>query len=168
MRRILIALLFTLVAFGGAAAQPTADEPVVIAIFPLKNLYWEVKYDSLSWAYADSLYNYLNSRPNAGKLYTLIPMDDLRDQMIALNIDPRAPAYETDIWKVVKLLGAKKVVWGTYLVKYEKANIELVIIDAKTVMKDRVNIADKVRSLYVDALTTVVTAADKIYPGLKP
>ncbi len=165
MKRYLITAILLLALLPTAAAL--AQEPTVIAVFPLKNLYWEVKYDSLSWAYADSLVAYLNAQPNANKAYAIVPMDDLRDQMIAQNIDPRSPSYETDIWKIVKLLGAKKILWGTYLVKYEKANIEIKIIDTKTLMPDRVNIADKIRAPYTDALSTVVAAADKVYPGMK-
>jgi hypothetical protein len=161
-RLVFLALLFTILPIYASMAQPT-----MIAVFPLKNLYGEVKYDSLAWSYADSLVAYLNGRDGSGAAYSLIPMDDLRDQMLALNIDVRAPSYETDVWKVVKALGAKKIVWGTYLVKYEKANIELKVIDVKTLMPDRQNIADKIRVPYEMALSTVIAAADKITPGLK-
>jgi hypothetical protein len=168
-RLVYLALLFTILPICASVAQTTATQatPTIIAIFPLKNLYGEVKYDSLSWRYADSLVAYLNSRTGSGTVYQLISMDDIRDQMLAQNIDVRAPSYETDVWKMVKLLGAKKIVWGTYLVKYEKANIELKVIDVKTLMPDRQNIADKIRVAYDDALSTVQAAADKITPGLK-
>lgn len=163
-RLVYITLLFAFLPIYASLAQGTTT---LIAVFPLKNLYGEVKYDSLSWPYADSLVAYLNAQPGSGTTYQLIPMDDLRDQMLALNIDPRAPSYETDIWKVVKALGAKKIIWGTYLVKYEKANIELKIIDVKTLLPDRQFIADKIRAPYTDALSTVVNAAEKIVGGLK-
>jgi hypothetical protein len=166
-RYFCLTLLLAILPFTPVAAQTEGSEPALIAMFPMKNLYGEVKYDSLGWTYADSLVAYLTSRDGAGKEYTFISMDDIRDQMIALNIDVRAPAYETDVWKVVKLLGAKKIIWGTYLVKYEKANVELKIIDVKTLMPDRVNIADKVRAPYLDALATVTSAGDKLLPGLK-
>jgi hypothetical protein len=166
-RLVFLALLFAILPLYASVAQDGGATPTIIAMFPLKNLYGEVKYDSLAWSYADSLVAYLNSRPGSGTVYQLIPMDDLRDQLLAQNIDVRAPSYETDVWKVVKLLGAKKIIWGTYLVKYEKANIELKIIDVKTLMPDRANIADKIRVPFPEALSTVVAAGDKITPGLK-
>lgn len=162
-RFFLLTLLATVAIPIVAFAQPA---PTKVALFPFKNLYWEVKYDSLAWTYADSLYSYLTTRPDAASKYEIIPMDDLRDQMLALNIDPRSPSYETDIFKVVTALGARKVIWGTYLVKYEKANIEVIVIDAKTLMKDPVNKAEKLRPLYVEALKTVTQVGDKILPGL--
>ncbi|MBS1911596.1 MAG: hypothetical protein JST22_06400 [Bacteroidetes bacterium] len=166
MKRLLSLLLLAVaLPLGSVHAQ---SAPVKILVFPLKNLYGEVKYDSLAWTYADSLVSYLNHRPNASASYAIVSMDDIRDQMIALNIDVRAPSYETDIWKIAKALGAKKIIWGTYLVKYDKANLEIKIIDVKTLMPDRVNIADKLRVGYADALSTVVAAGDKLVPGLKP
>src|SRR4051812_9007739 len=107
-RLVYLALIFSILPIYSSLAQgDTQATPTMIAVFPLKNLYGEVKYDSLSWVYADSLVAYLNGRTGSGTVYQLIPMDDLRDQMLAQNIDVRAPSYETDVWKMVKLLGAK-------------------------------------------------------------
>ncbi len=160
-----IALLLALVPFAVLSAQDAA--PVSVAVFPLKNSYGEVKYDSLTWSYADSLASYLSLQTGAGTDFTIMPMDDIRDQMLALNVDPNSPSYESDIIKIVKALGAQKVIWGSYLVKYEKANIELKIVDVKTLMPDRKNIADKIRAPFPEALSTVPEVGDKLLPGLK-
>jgi hypothetical protein len=93
-------------------------------------------------------------------------MDDVRDQMLAQNVDIKSPSYETDVWTVAKLLGAKKIVWGTYFVKYEKANLEAAVVDTKTLMKDEAHKAEKLRPLYPEALTVVSTVADKILPAM--
>lgn len=163
-RLIYLPLLLLTLAAGALKAQTS---PTLIAVFPLKNLGGEAIYDSLGWKYADSLVAYLNTTENAGKVFSLIPMDDLRDQLLAQNIDPRSPSYETDMWRIAKLLGAKKLIWGTYLVKYEKVSVDLKIYDAKTVMADMKNFADKLRASYADALSTVPTGGNKILPGLK-
>jgi hypothetical protein len=171
MKRLLYFPLFLLaLATGALEAQTsptTQPSPTTIAVFPLKNLGGEAVYDSLGWKYADSLVAYLNTKENAGKVYSLISMDDLRDQLLAQNVDPRSPSYETDMWRIAKLLGARRLVWGTYLVKYEKASIDLKIYDAKTVMADMKNFADKLRAPYTDALSTVTAGGDKLLPGLK-
>jgi hypothetical protein len=94
-------------------------------------------------------------------------MDDVRDQMLAQNVDVKSPSYETDVWRVAKLLGATKIVWATYFVKYEKANIEAKVINTKTLMADPAGIAEKIRPPYTDALSTVTVVADKILPAMR-
>lgn len=169
MKRFLfsLALVLALMPSGILSAEPEPQtEPTLIAVFPMKNQSSDVRYDGLSWSYADSLVAYLNRQEGAGTTFALLPMDDLRDQMLALNVDPKSPSYETDVFKIVKALGAKKVVWGIYKVKYEKVDVELKVIDAKTLMPDKKHIADKVRSLYTDALSTVTSAGDRLLGGL--
>jgi hypothetical protein len=163
MKKLFLLPLFLLLISVGASAQT----PIRIAIFPFKNLTGEVKYDSLSWAYTDSLVKYLNTKEPAGILYTLVPVEEIRDQMLALNIDQKSPSYETDVWELAKLLGATKIVWGTYFVKYEKANLEAKVIDAKTMLADATNFADRIKLPYTAALESVQMLGDLILPGLK-
>jgi hypothetical protein len=87
--------------------------------------------------------------------------------MLSLNIDVKSPSYETDVWELAKLLGATKIVWGTYFVKYEKANLEAKVIDVKTMAPDATNFADRIKLLYAQALESVPRLGDKILPGLK-
>jgi hypothetical protein len=166
MRRTI--LLTLLLAIIGTTTAALAQEPVVIAIFPFKNVTGEVKYDELGWTYIDSLQNYLNASPLAGKAFTLIPVSDIRDQMLAQNIDVKSPSYEGDVWMAAEALGAAKIIWGTYIVKYEKANIEVKVIDAKTVMPDAQHFADRIRLLYTEALKSVPVVGDKILPAMHP
>lgn len=148
-------------------AKSPAAKPVTIAFFPFKNLSGEVKYDSLSWAYADSLVAYLNLQSGAETVYHLVPMGDVRDQMLAQNVDVKSPSYETDVWTLAKALGATKLVWGTYFVKYDKANLEAKVIDVKTNMADNTHFAEKIHPYYNDALTTIPTLAERIIPAMK-
>ena len=156
--------LLLLASAGGAMAQ---SSPTIIAIFPLKNLGGEAIHDSLGWQYTDSLIAYLNTKPNAGTVYTLIPLDTLREQFKIHHLVPGTPNYENDMWTLVRKMGATKLVWGTYHIKYEKADIQLRIYDAKTVMADTKNVAEKLRSPLSEALSTVEIGAEKILPGLK-
>lgn len=165
MKTILLPLLLLVTATVTMRAQVGAG-PTTIAIFPLKNLSGEVKYDSLSWKFADSLAVVLNAKPESGKNYHLVSMDDVRDQMLAQNVDVKSPSYETDVWRIAKLLGATKIVWATYFVKYEKANIDAKVYSLKTMMADPAGIAEKLRPPYDDALSTVTTVADKILPAM--
>ncbi len=164
----LLAIILLLVggAVGHAQTAP-ASGPVTIAIFPFKNLSGEVKYDSLSWAYADSLYSYLKAQPGSGTVYSLVTMDDVRDQMLAQNVDVKSPSYETDVWGLAKALGAVRLVWGTYFVKYDKANLEAKVVDVKTAMPNNQYYAEKIRPAYTEALKTVETLAQRILPAMK-
>jgi hypothetical protein len=165
MKKILLPLLL-FVLLSLPVVLRAQDNPTMIAIFPLKNLSGEVKYDDLGWKYADSLAAVLGSKPGSGKSFSLVSMDDVRDQMLAQNVDVKSPSYETDVWRVAKLLGATKIVWATYFVKYEKANIEAKVINTKTLMADPTGIAEKIRPPYDDALSTVTLVADKILPAM--
>jgi TolB-like protein len=166
MKHITLLALLALILGATATSAQNAD-PVTVAIFPFKNLYGFEQHDTLSWDYADSLYAYLNRQAPAGTRYQLVTMDDIRDQMLAQNVDVKSPSYETDVWKIAKLLGARLVVWGTYLVKYEKSNIEVKVVDVKTLMHDPVNYAEKVRVPFPQSLETVPTVGDKIIGALK-
>jgi hypothetical protein len=75
-------------------------------------------------------------------------------------------SYEGDVWTVAEALGARLVVWGTYIVKYDKSNIEVKVYNVKTLMHDRQHVADRVRIAYPESLQTVTTVADKILPAL--
>src|SRR5687768_9385936 len=163
MKKLLLLPLFLLLLSVGASAQTT---PTRIAVFPFKNLTGEVIYDGLSWSYTDSLVKYLNTKTElAGTVFELVPVDEVRDQMLALNIDVKSPAYETQVWELAKLLGATKVVWGTYFVKYDKANLEAKVVDVKTMLPDGTNFADKIKIIYAQALETIPRLGDKILPG---
>ncbi|KXK52253.1 MAG: hypothetical protein IPM61_15220 [Chlorobi bacterium] len=164
MKTLLLALAALLLTSTATLAQTT--EPTVIAIFPFKNLSGEVIYDDLSWPFSDSLHHYLSTKPESGTKFTLVSMDDVRDQMLANNVDVKSPSYETDVWAVAQALGARKVVWGTYFVKYETANLEAKVVDCKTLMHDQVNMAKKIRPKYPEALTQVTTVGDKILPAM--
>lgn len=164
MKTLLLALTALLLTASASIAQTA--EPTTIAIFPFKNLTGEVIYDDLSWSFADSLHHYLATKPESGTKFVLVSMDDVRDQMLANNVDVKSPSYETDVWKIAQILGAKKVVWGTYLMKYEVANLEAKVVDCKTLMHDQVNMAKKIRPKYPEALTQVTTVGDKILPAM--
>ncbi|MBC8145027.1 MAG: hypothetical protein H7X80_05535 [bacterium] len=167
MKIILPAIVLFVIASSTLLSQaPPPSEPVLIALCPFKNVTGEVKYDSLGWTFVDSLQIYLNSSELAGKEFTLVPMDDIRDQMLAQNVDVKSPSYEGDVWMVAEALGAKKIVWGTYIVKYEKANIETKVYDAKTVMPDPQHFAERIRLLYTEGLNAVTTVGDKILPAM--
>jgi hypothetical protein len=167
MKRFIPILLLALCCCAGVAtAQGDGATPTTIAIFPLKNLGGEVIYDELSWKYADSLAAALNATPEAGKTFVLVSMDDIRDQMLAQNVDVKSPSYETDVFTIAKLLGATKIVWASFLVKYEKALIEAKVVDTKTLMSNPDHVAKKIKALYTEATTTVPQVVEKILPAM--
>jgi hypothetical protein len=166
MKRFLPILLLALCCLVGVASAQDAATPTTIAIFPLKNLGGEVVYDELSWKYADSLAAALNATPQAGKAFTLVSMDDIRDQMLAQNVDVKSPSYETDVFTIAKLLGATKIVWASFLVKYEKALIEAKVVDTKTLMANPDYIAKKIKAPFPEATTTVPLVVEKILPAM--
>lgn len=148
-----------------ASAQGDA-KPVVIAIFPFKNLYGEVQYDDLGWAYADSLEVYLNAQAGAGTTYEVLSNIDVRDQMLAQNVDVKSPSYETDVWTIAEALEADKLIWGTYFVKYGKVFLKTEIIDLSVNMPDPENVGESKGLLYEEAINSVSDVGAKLVPGL--
>lgn len=149
-----------------APAQETA-RPVVIAIFPFKNLYGEVQYDDIGWAYADSLEVYLNAQAAAGTTYEVLSNVDVRDQMLAQNVDVKSPSYETDVWTIAEALEADKLIWGTYYVKYGKVFLKTEIIDLSINMPDPDNVGESKGLLYEEAIKAVPDIGAKLLPGLR-
>lgn len=163
---IAFAFVSLLSLYPAAALAQGASEPVVIAIFPFKNLYGEVQYDDLGWVYADSLEVYLNAQAGAGTTYQVISNVDVRDQMLAQNVDVKSPSYETDVWTIAEALEADKLVWGTYFVKYGKVFLKTEIIDLSINMPDPENVGESKGLLYDEAITSVPDVGAKILPGL--
>jgi len=144
-----------------------AGEQVVVAIFPIKNVTGEVKYDGLMFEFADSLESYFNKTvPTENQSYKIIPMQDVKDQIAALNIDLKGITYETKTWELAKLLGAEKIIWGTYYVKYEKAQIEAKVVDVKTKVTNTAHIAEKIKVPFAEALSRVGDVAGKLLPAM--
>lgn len=163
----LLSLLLAPLAVIDLAAQEDTTEPVTVAIFPFKNLHYAVQHEGLAWSYADSLRSWLMSQEPADERYTIISMDDIRDQMLAQNVDVTSPSYETDVWKIAKALGARLLIWGTYFVKYEKSNIEVKIFDVKTILDDPEHKATGIRVPFAESLQTVPEVGERIVGGLK-
>lgn len=166
-RLLLLSLVTAAVAAVPLMAQEETAEPVAVAIFPFKNLHNAVEHEDLAWSYADSLQNWLMTQEPAGTRYTIISMDEIRDQMLATNVDVKSPSYETDVWKVARALGAKLLIWGTYFVKYDKSNIEVKVFDVKLVMDDPDNKATGIRVPYAQSLQTVPEVGMSIINGLR-
>jgi hypothetical protein len=159
-------LLLPIMLVFGITALAAQEEPTTIAIFPFKNLYGEVQYDDLGWSYADSLEVFLNAQPGSGANFALVPNVDVKDQMLAMNVDVKAPSYETDVWTIAEALGASKIVWGTYFTKYGKVYLKVEIIDLSVNMADTENVGESKGLLYEEAITSVPTVGEKIVPGL--
>lgn len=149
-----------------AAAQDS--DPIVVAIFPFKNLYNDVEYDGLSWEYADSLEAELNRQPQSGTDYEIISNIDVRDQMLAQNVDIKSPSYETDVWTIAEALEADRLVWGTYFTKYGKVFLHVEIIDLSVNLPDTENVGESKGLLYEEAITSVSSVASALLPGLAP
>jgi TolB-like protein len=171
--QILLLLAFLLApGFALTAQEPEeapatmAPEPAVIAIFPFKNLYGEVRFDDLSWDYADSLESWLNAQPGAGETFKLIPNIDVRDQLLAQNVDVKSPSYETDVWEIGEALGADKMIWGTYYTKYEKVYLKVQIIDLSINMADPEHEGESKGLKYEHALQSVTEVGEMLLPGL--
>ena len=163
---IALAFVSLLAALPAAALAQSKDKPVTIAIFPFKNLYGEEKYEDLGWAYADSLEVYLNAQDGAGKKYTIIANTDVRDQMLAQNVDVKSPSYETDVWTIAEALGADKLVWGTYFVKYGKVFLKAEVIDLSINMPDPDHVGESKGLHYEEAIQSVPEVGEKILPAL--
>ena len=162
---LVVCALAALPTFTFAQDEGQSDGPVIIALFPLKNQPGEVIYDDLGWEFADSLYNYLSAKEDAGTRYELVPTIDVRDQMLALNVDIKSPSYETDVYTIAEAFEARKILMGTYFMRYGKANIEIKIIDMD--INWEVFKTKSIRLPYEEALSAVDDVAEQLYPELK-
>lgn len=165
--RILLAVTILATTFA-AAPLPAQDEssPTVIAIFPFKNLHNDDQFDELIWTYADSLEVVLNGMEGAGTTYEVISNLDVRDQLLAQNVDVKSPSYETDVWTIAELLEADKLIWGTYFTKYGKVFLKVEIIDLAINMPDAENVGESKGLKYEEALASVMEVAASLLPGL--
>ena len=161
---ILALAIVALCATIPATAQ--TDEKSVIAIFPFKNLYGEVQYDDIGWEFADSLEVFLNAQEGANKKFEIVSNIDVRDQMLAQNVDVKSPSYETDVWTIAEALEADKLVWGTYFVKYNKVFLKVEIIDLSINMPDPENVGQSKGLLYEEAINSVPDVGAQLLPGL--
>lgn len=148
-----------------AHAQQGDDKPLVV-IFPFKNLDGVAKYDSLIWEFPRALAEYINQNPTAGTAFDLITIDDMLDQMLALNVEvnPHAVNYETDVFDIAQRLDADLIIFGSYKVKYEKVNFAVKVFDINTMLPDE-NSAERIIIPYDDALSVVQKVGDKILPA---
>ena len=157
-----IALLFS----GSLSLFAQDTETAVIAIFPFKNLYGEEQYDDMGWTYVDSLEIWFNEQEGAGEKFEIVPMIDVKDQMLAQNVDVKSPSYETDVWTIAEALEADKLVWGTYYTKYNKVFLKVEIIDLSINMPDTENVGESKGLLYEDSHQSVPDVGRMLLPGL--
>ena len=144
------------------------NDPIAIAIFPFKNLHNDVEFNGISWEYADSLEAVLNRSAGAGVLFELIANEDVRDQLLAQNVDITSPSYETDVWTIAEALEADRMVWGTYFTKYGKVFLKVEVIDLSINMPDPDNVGTSKGLLYENAVSSVYDVAKAIMPALGP
>ena len=158
--------IFIALFFSGSLSlfAQDVDKPV-IAIFPFKNLYGEEQYDDLGWSYADSLEVWVNQQEETGKDFELIANIDVKDQMLAQNVDVKSPSYETDVWTIAEALEADKLVWGTYFTKYGKVFLKVEIIDLSINMPDTENVGESKGLLYENAHNSVSDVGEMLLPG---
>ena len=161
-------LALVILATSLAATPMCAQEssPTVIAIFPFKNLHNQVEFDDLTWSYADSLEAALNAMEGSGTTFEIISNLDVRDQLLAQNVDVKSPSYETDVWTIAEALEADKLIWGTYFTKYGKVYLKVEIIDLSVNMPDTENVGESKGLKYEEALASVLDVAKALLPGL--
>jgi|GEM_PF-2032231 len=156
------AALLSIALLGAAGTAVAQTAPPTVVVFPLKNVRNNAQHDTLSWMFADSLYSQLAANPEAGAAYTLISMDDLRDQIIAQNVDIKSPSYDSDLWKIAGALGANRAVVGSYMVDNEMAYIEVKVYDVKTLLFDQQNKAENLKRPFPEAITAVPSVVKRI------
>jgi TolB-like protein len=169
MKNLIPSLLALIILAASISATPLLAQdatPTVIAIFPFKNLHNDVEFDELTWTYADSLEIVLNGMDGNGTTFEIISNLDVRDQLLAQNVDVKSPSYETDVWTIAEALEADKLIWGTYFTKYGKVFLKVEIIDLSINMPDSENVGESKGIKYEEALSSVIAVANQLLPGL--
>jgi TolB-like protein len=162
----LLTLLALLLPTVSATAQDSEQKPTIVVIVPFKNLDGIAKYDSVTWSFPRALEKVIEANPNYGKTFELITVDDMLDQMLALNVEvnPHAVNYETDVFDIAERLNARLIIFGSYKVKYGKANFSVKVFDMKTMLPDS-HKAERIIVPYEESLSVVNKVAEKILPA---
>lgn len=159
MKRLLI-LFAAFVSFASASLMAQQR----IAVIPFTNADGKMDNNVLCYQFQDNLQKELAKLDSEGKYYKLVPADSIENLLAQLNIDPRNPQYESDLWRAVKMLNVQSVVTGNFSIQSDKIVVNAFVYNARTKMPNRKHQAI---DIFKDK-TQPMTAIPDIIDGLKP
>jgi TolB-like protein len=145
MRKLLSALVFT---FIFLFVYQATSAPTRLAVLPFENMDGSEMKNVVAYQLMDSIYNRLQELDPNQEHYVLVPADSIFEQLAQYNMDPQNPQYKSDMWKAVKDLKIKKVIYGnytdqsgTYLINAYVYNVKMKLPmrkhEAKDIFKDK-------------------------------
>ncbi len=159
MKRLLffVAIIATFAAVSVSAQQR-------IAVIPFTNADGKMDNNVLCYQFQDNLQKELAKLDSEGKHYKLVPADSIENLLAQLNIDPRNPQYESDLWRAVKMLNVQSVVTGNFNIQSDKIVVNAFVYNARTKMPNR---KYQAIDIFKDKSTPMAAIPD-IIEGLKP
>ncbi|MEY3386465.1 MAG: hypothetical protein RIR53_1276 [Bacteroidota bacterium] len=158
IRHILLAVL--LLVGSDLSAQ------VRVVVLPFRNMSHDIKYNAWNYQFADSLRSALVEADPEAREYVIVPSDSVELALADLNLDPNNPQYESDMWKAVRNLGARKAVQGNFQLRGERVLINCYVYDMESMMADATNQAKDIYKSPTTFLEAIRPIVKRIRPGL--
>lgn len=137
-----------------------------VVVLPFRNMSHEIKYNAWNYQFADSLRSALLESDPDQKSFQIVPSDSVELALADLNLDPNNPQYESDMWKAVRNLGARKAVQGNFQLRGERVLINCYIYDMESMMADGTNQAKDIYKSPTTFLEAIRPIVKRILPGL--
>jgi TolB-like protein len=139
---------------------------VRVVVLPFRNMSHDIKYNSWNYQFGDSLRAALVEADPEAREYVIVPSDSVELALADLNLDPNNPQYESDMWKAVRNLGARKAVQGNFQLRGERVLINCYVYDMESMMADATNQAKDIYKSPTTFLEAIRPIVKRIRPGL--
>ena len=139
---------------------------VRVVVLPFRNMSHDIKYNAWNYQFGDSLRAALVEADPEAREYVIVPSDSVELALADLNLDPNNPQYESDMWKAVRNLGARKAVQGNFQLRGERVLINCYVYDMESMMADATNQAKDIYKSPTTFLEAIRPIVKRIRPGL--
>lgn len=137
-----------------------------VVVLPFRNMSHDIKYNAWNYQFADSLRSALLEADPDAREFVIVPADSVELALADLNLDPNNPQYESDMWKAVRNLGARKAVQGNFQLRGERVLINCYVYDMESMMADATNQAKDIYKSPTTFLEAIRPIVKRIRPGL--
>ncbi|MBU3699788.1 MAG: hypothetical protein FGM33_07245 [Candidatus Kapabacteria bacterium] len=139
---------------------------VRVVVLPFRNMSHDMKYNAWNYQFADSLRMALLESDPESRDFVIVSADSVELALADLNLDPNNPQYESDMWKAVRNLGARKAVQGNFQLRGERVLINCYVYDMESMMADATNQAKDIYKSPTTFLESIRPIVKRIRPGL--
>lgn len=143
-----------------------AQQPVRIAVLPIRNMDGNLSLNSYCYKIADSLRTVLTLHELNGKQFYIVPADTVEAVLAEMNLDPNNPQYESDLWNSVAKLNCSYVITGSFNINSGRMLLNVYCYDLRTKIADP-NAAKNIFKAPERILEMIPIIRDRLIPGMK-